>query len=51
MSHYQHVMVAIDGSDESARIVERGVAFAKRRKNQRHPSVRFTRSLSDFSIK
>jgi universal stress protein A len=28
MSHYQHVMVAIDGSDESARIVERGAAFA-----------------------
>lgn len=28
MSHYQHVMVAIDGSDESARIVERGVALA-----------------------
>lgn len=28
MNKYQHVMVAIDGSDESARIVERGVALA-----------------------
>lgn len=28
MSHYQHVMVAIDGSDESARIVERAIALA-----------------------
>ena len=28
MSHYQHVMVAIDGSEESARILERGVALA-----------------------
>lgn len=28
MNHYQHIMVAIDGSDESARIVERGVALA-----------------------
>lgn len=28
MSHYKHVMVAIDGSDESARIVERAVALA-----------------------
>ena len=28
MNHYKHVMVAIDGSDESARIVERAVALA-----------------------
>ena len=28
MNQYQHVMVAIDGSDESARIVERAVALA-----------------------
>jgi len=28
MGHYKHVMVAVDGSDESARIVERAVALA-----------------------
>lgn len=28
MSHYQHVMAAIDGSEESARIIERAVALA-----------------------
>ena len=28
MNEYQHVMVAIDGSEESARIVERAIALA-----------------------
>lgn len=28
MSEYKHVMVAIDGSDESARIIERAIALA-----------------------